>query len=83
MRAVKSHQSANTPGPSILALLVDNSSRMSVSEQKLLWMQLNQNKLATLAREIDANVPPHNLSSNDIDALISEAKKNGRKKKKG
>jgi hypothetical protein len=66
-----------------LALLVDNISRMSVSEQKILWMQLNQNKLATLAQEIDANVPPHNLSSNDIDALISEAKKNGRKKKKG
>lgn len=83
MAAVKSYQSANIPGPSILALLVDNISRMSVSEQKLLWMQLNQNKLATLAREIDANVSTHNLSSNDIDALISEAKKNGRKKKKG
>ncbi|HTI92109.1 MAG TPA: hypothetical protein VL727_16055 [Puia sp.] len=83
MPAVKSYQSANTPGPSILALLVDNISRMSVSEQKILWMQLNQNKLAILAREIDANVPPHNPSSNDIDALISEAKKNGRKKKKG
>ncbi len=83
MRAVKSYHSANTPGPSILALLVDNISRMSVSEQKILWMQLNQNKITTLAREIDANVPPHNLSSNDIDALISEAKKNGRKKKKG
>jgi len=83
MRAVNSDQSANTSGPSILALLVDNISKMSVSEQKLLWMQLNQNKLAILAREIDANVSPHNFSSNDIDALISDAKKNGRKKKKG
>ena len=82
MPAVKSYQSANTPGPSILALLVDNISRMSVSEQKVLWMQLNQDKLTTLAREIDSSVPPHNLSSDDIDALISEAKKNGRKKKK-
>lgn len=83
MRAVKSRQSTNTPGPSILALLVDDISRMSVSEQKLLWMQLNQNKLATFAREIDISSAPHNLSSNDIDALISEAKKNGSKKKKG
>ncbi len=82
MRAVRS-RSDNTQGPSILALLVDNISRMSVSEQKLLWMQLNQNKLNALAREIDANVPAHILSSADIDALISEAKKNGRKKKKG
>lgn len=83
MRAVKSRQSANIPGPSILALLVDNISRMSVSEQKLLWMQLNQDKLATLAREIDVSSPSNNLSSEDIDALISEAKKNGGKKKKG
>lgn len=82
MRAVKSYQSANIPGPSILALLVDNISRMSASEQKVLWMQLNQDKLTTLAQEIDASVSPHNLSSEDIDALISEAKKNGRKKKK-
>jgi hypothetical protein len=82
MRAVKSSQSINIPGPSILALLVDDISRMSESEQKLLWMQLNEDKLATLAREIDASSPPNNLSSDDIDALIREATKNGSKKKK-
>lgn len=81
MPAIKSRQSLSVPGPSLLALLVDNISRMSVSEQKLLWMQLNQNKLTTLAREIDASSAPHNLSSEDIDVLISEAKKNGSKKK--
>lgn len=83
MSAIKSLRPANGPGPSILALLVDDISRMSASEQKLLWMQLNKERLSTLARQIDASSAPHNLSSSEIDALITEARKNGRKKKKG
>ncbi len=70
-------------GPSILAMLVDDISRMSVSEQKLLWMQLHKEKLGTLARELDASVPTHQLSATDIDSLITEARKNAGKKKKG
>jgi hypothetical protein len=83
MGAVKSYSFFDEKSPSLLALLVDDISRMSVSEQKLLWMQLNKEKLTMLAHELDKNVIPHHLSSNDIDALINEAKKNGRKKKKG
>ena len=57
------------------------NSKMSESEQKLLWIQLNKKKLTTLAQHLDAAVSPHTLSSGDIDALIDEAKKNGKKKR--
>jgi hypothetical protein len=81
MGAAKSYSSLEQNRPSILALLVDNISRMSASEQKLLWMQLNKKKISALAQEIDAATTPHNLSANDIDTLITEAKKYGKKKK--
>lgn len=66
---------------SIFALLIDDISRMSASQQKLLWMDLNKKKLSILAGELDKSVPPNNLLQADIDQLINEAKKNGRKKK--
>ena len=58
-----------------------NISRMSASKQKLLWIQLNKNKLTTLAKQLDNTVAAHHLSTADIDQLINEAKKNGKKKK--
>jgi hypothetical protein len=66
---------------SIFALLIDDISRMSASQQKLLWMDLNKKKLSVLAGELDKSVPPNNLLQADFDQLINEAKKNGRKKK--
>jgi hypothetical protein len=81
MGAAKSYSSLKQKSPSILALLVDDISRMSASQQKLLWMQINKKKLTALARELDNSVVPHNLSSDEIDALIAEAKKYGKKKK--
>jgi hypothetical protein len=81
MGAVKSYSSLRPKGPSILAMLVDDISRMTTAEQKVLWMEINKNKLTTLAQEIDNSATSHNLTSNDIDKLISEAKKNGKKKK--
>lgn len=80
MSAIKSYSTVEQKGPSILALLVDNISRMGASEQKLLWMQLNKKKLTTLAKQLDNTVAAHHLSAPDIDQLISEAK-NGKKKK--
>jgi hypothetical protein len=81
MNTVKSYQKLSEKGPSTFALLVDDIHKMSASEQKLLWMQLNQKKLSSLAKALDASVVPHNLSQEEIDALITEAKQHGRKKK--
>jgi len=81
MSAVKSYQKLSEKGPSTFALLIDDINKMSASEQKLLWMQLNQKKLSSLAKALDASVVPHNLSQEEIDALITEAKQHGRKKK--
>jgi hypothetical protein len=83
MSSVKSYQKLTQKGPSTFALLVDDIRNMSASAQKLLWIQLNQEKLSALASEIDAHITPNNLTSTEIDALILEAKKNGRRKKKG
>jgi hypothetical protein len=81
MGAAKSYSPLKQKSPSILALLVDDISRMSASQQKLLWMQINKKKLTALSRELDSSVVPHNLSSDEIDTLIAEAKKHGKKKK--
>ena len=75
MNAVKSFQ--NNHGPSTFALLVDDINKMTESEQKLLWIQLNKEKLSTLAHELDASIMPHNFSASEIDELISEARKHG------
>lgn len=61
--------------------LIDDISRMSASQQKLLWMDLNKKKLSILVGELAKSVPPNNLLQADIDQLINEAKRNGRKKK--
>lgn len=83
MSTAKSSQKLIQQGPSTFALLVDNIRNMSAPAQKLLWMQLNKEKLSSFATEIDARVTPNNLTTSEIDSLILEAKKNGRKKKKG
>ncbi len=75
MNAAKSLQ--NNHGPSTFALLVDDINKMTESEQKLLWIQLNKERLSTLARELDASIVPHNLSASEIDELINEARKQG------
>jgi hypothetical protein len=83
MSTVKSYQKLTQKGPSTFALLVDSIAGMSASAQKVLWMQLNKEKLSSYATELDARVTPNNLTASEIDSLILEAKKNGRKKKKG
>jgi len=68
-------------GPSLFALLVDDIRGMNESEQKLLWMEINKKKLSSLAKEIDNSVRPHNFTQDEIDIMISDARKNGNKKK--
>jgi preprotein translocase subunit SecA len=81
MGTIRSHKEAYKTGPSTFALLVDDISKLSESEQKVLRLQLNLDKVSALAKKLDASVIPHNLSSAEIDALITEARKNGKHKK--
>ena len=81
MNAIKSPQHKTIAGPSIFALLVDDINKMTEPEQKLLWMKINKKKISAYAKAIDASVTPHNLSSDEIDALISEARSHGKRKK--
>ncbi len=76
MNSVKSYDQSNTGSPSVFALLVDDINKMTESEQKVLWMNINKEKLSVLANEIDASVPSHNFSALEIDSLINEARKN-------
>lgn len=52
---------------------------MNEAEQKLLWIQLNKEKLSAFAQSLDEQVTSHDLSIADIDSLIEEARRNGRK----
>ena len=83
MSVVKPATNKQKSGPSTFALLVDDISKMSKSEQKALWININQEKLSVFARTIDVSVEEHNLSETEIDALIDEAKKKNRSSKKG
>lgn len=82
MSTIKSYNSLAKGGPSVFALLVDDINKMTESQQKNLWLQLNEEKISSLAGEIDATVVSHNFSIADVDAMIFEAKKNGNRKKK-
>ena len=81
MATTNSYQKAHENGPSIFALLVDDINKMSEPEQKLLWMQINKEKLSSFAKKLDESVLPHNFSTGEIDELINEARKYGRNKK--
>ncbi len=81
MNAVRQSRNSTKSGPSTFALLVDDISKMTESEQKVLWVHINKEKLSSLAKEIDKSVAPHNFSSDEISAMITEARKHGRKKK--
>ncbi len=81
MGTTKSYQQTGKNNPSIFALLVDDINQMSEPEQKSLWIQINKQKLSFLAKEIDNTVAQHNYSAKEVDAIIKEAKKYGRKKK--
>lgn len=83
MSAVKSISTQFQNEPSVFALLVDNISRMSLSEQKLLWMNLNKKNISDLAKEIDSSTRSDNLPEDEVVALVKEARTNARKKKKG
>ncbi len=82
MGIVKPHNNVNATSPSTFALLIDNINKMSESEQKALWLQINKEKIGFFAKEIDASVTQHNFNDSEIDNLINEAIKNGRGKKK-
>lgn len=69
--------------PSVFALLVDSISKMSLSEQKLLWIKLNRKKLLAKAKEIDMSICPNNLTDDEINTLVKEARTYAHKKKKG
>jgi hypothetical protein len=83
MSAVKAISAQFENEPTVFALLVDNISRMSVSEQKLLWMNLNKKNISDLAKEIDSSTKSDNLSEDEVSALVKEARTDARKKKKG
>jgi ribosomal protein L25 (general stress protein Ctc) len=78
----KSYQQLNKKGPSTFALLVDDIRNMSAPQQKLLWMELNKEKISTFAKDIDTHVVSNNLNAAEINTLIKEAQKNGKRKKK-
>lgn len=83
MPLTKSYQRHSKKTPSTFALLIDEISNMSPSRQKALWMELNKEKVFSLAKEIDNNINyNNNLTSTEIDSLVNEARKYGRKKKK-
>ena len=82
MNAFKQPRNSTKNGPSTFALLIDDIQKMSESEQKLLWLQINKEKLSALAKELDNSVTPHNLSQDEITEMISEAKKYARSTKK-
>lgn len=75
------NSSAIVKQPSVFALLVDDISKMSASEQKLLWIKLNKEKLTVLAKGIDAKAQPSNLSDGEIASLVKKARGYGKKKK--
>lgn len=66
--------------PSTFALLVDDISKMTPPEQKLLWIKLNKEKLTSLAKGIDAKAKPSGLSDEDISSLVKKARKYGNRK---
>ena len=65
--------------PSIFALLIDDISKMTPSEQKLLWIELNKEKLHGIASELDNSIKQNNLSDEDIATLVREARNRGKK----
>lgn len=75
MGVLKSNVNIPANSPSTFALLIDNINKMSESEQKALWIELNQERLSVLAKEIDNSVVPNNLNEADLEDLIEEAKK--------
>jgi hypothetical protein len=83
MGVVKAIRKPSKSGPSTFALLVDDINKMSESRQKLLWLQIHEEKVSSLAQALDASVKPHNLTPEEIDAIIKDARKHGRSKKKG
>jgi hypothetical protein len=64
--------------PSTFALLVDSIAKMTPSEQKLLWIELNEKKLSALAEDLDKSIVPNSLDDEQIAQLVKEARKHGR-----
>jgi len=77
MGAINSHQKPHEDRPSTFALLVDDINKMSEVEQKLLWIQINKEKLSSFAKKLDNAVLPHNFLPGEIEELINEAQKYG------
>lgn len=82
MGTTNSYQKPHENGPSIFALLVDDINKMSELEQKLLWIQINKEKLSSFAKKLDGSVLPHNFLPSEIDELINEARRNDNNTKK-
>jgi hypothetical protein len=56
----------------VFALLVDNISKMSISEQKLLWIELNKCKIGELAKEIDSETVKNSLTEEEVVSLVKK-----------
>ena len=82
MGTAKSYQDSNKIGASTFALLIDDINKMSESEQKSLWLQINKEKVSQLAKELDISVKPNNFSDQEIARMINEGRRNGNLKKK-
>ncbi len=81
MGTIKSNIKSDKYRPSTFALLVDDINKMTESEQKVLWLRINKEKISPFAKELDAAVVPNNVSVDEIGNLISEVRKNGKHKK--
>jgi hypothetical protein len=65
--------------PSIFAQIVDQVRLMNEEQQKLLWLQLNQDSIYTAAVKADFNTKGNNVS---MDEIIKMTRHVRRKKKK-
>jgi hypothetical protein len=65
--------------PSIFAQIVDQVRLMNEEQQKLLWLQLNQESIYTAAAKADSTTKGNNVS---MDEIIKMTRHVRRKKKK-
>ena len=71
MNQAKAIQSSGT-SPSIFALLVDDINRMSESEQKLLWLQINRERLSSLANNMNIGIYYTRILEGETNATMVE-----------
>ena len=68
-----------TTTPSVFAQIVDKIRLMNEEQQKLLWLQLNQESIYSAAAKADSTSKGNNVSMNEIIKMTRHVR---RKKKK-